>query len=374
MRWLIGLGLLCMLIGLERWRHRQRGLSLSTAGHAVPTAAQRSGSLSNPTPRQQHTELSNAGERLCLQEPRTLPWPSTHRSTPSARFPCEEYVIGFSTGHVATTTLSNRELFVDGMRPKSDIAMLFEVGRLSAVRYANASLRDEAEHARRTYLPALARHKRPVGARVCADLSHTSLFFADGLLRTLSSLGARVRVVRLRRARREVAHSFEQAFDRLAVREAPAGSAACLPVCVGFCPRLNPSRVLLPLPLSAWRALSAYGKALWMVDETEARWQALLLSARDAATLPFNVSEVGWSKAESGSFEQAVGTIAALLGLRASGPVPDTNTHTHGANHQSRDQAADNETRRLEREEAAYCSTMRAHVRGFACPGALAYA
>lgn len=64
-------------------------------------------------------------------------------------------------------------------------------------------------------------------------------------------------------------------------------------------------------------------KALWMVDEVEARWQSLLKQYPQLERV-----EVFWGRAFEGSMEAAVGRVAMAIGVRPPMKPPE-HTRVH---------------------------------------------
>ena len=73
----------------------------------------------------------------------------------------------------------------------------------------------------------------------------------------------------------------------------------------------RPELVQLPPPdMDGWRGLKELQKALWMVDEVEARWQSFLRRYPQMERI-----EVFWGRGFEGSIEAAVAKVARTLRL-----------------------------------------------------------
>jgi hypothetical protein len=124
---------------------------------------------------------------------------------------CGEYVLGYSTGHVGTTTLSSRTTYADGpTKSVSDVQFFFEIdahvqapcsscsdGNVSSskkvqglkVGHHGLTIEEQEDHVRNVYFERLSLLLRARGvswARTCVDLNHFTLMYFDGLTRVLS--------------------------------------------------------------------------------------------------------------------------------------------------------------------------------------------
>ena len=83
--------------------------------------------------------------------------------------------------------------------------------------------------------------------------------------------------------------------------------------------------VLLPPPeLGKWRAMKEVQKALWMIDEVEARWQSFLRQYPEMERI-----EVFWGRGFEGSIEAAVEKVAQALRLPAPPKQAVKRTQVH---------------------------------------------
>ena len=97
---------------------------------------------------------------------------------------CSSMVLGFSTGHVGTTTLCNKDSY-RAEPARSAVKFFFEVCSLSPA--APQDIDTQAAHATAVYVPGLLAGLQSVRSPVtCVDLSHFWLSFSDGLLRVLN--------------------------------------------------------------------------------------------------------------------------------------------------------------------------------------------
>jgi len=272
--------------------------------------------------------------------------------------PCTEYYLGWSTGHVGTTTLDSASTYHDsGTRQLSSFAFFFEGQGVQDVqgnvvdadawpRVVNRSMydtgmsvADERKYVQEIYLPMLTRgfeQRRKIGEPVvspstCVDLSHINLFFIDGLLAELSSSAATL--LRIRRPALETAISL---CDHVTPHELAYGLSSNLNEygCPTFlfsafryCPLSrgdSGKRVVLTLPDSVWTNFSAFQMALWNVDEVEAQWRRLLATRRSGVSF----AQVAWSSDADDFASRAVAPTAALMGLGAQKAPETSKQHT----------------------------------------------
>ena len=175
--------------------------------------------------------------------------------------PCRKFVFGFSTGHVGTTTLSNRTTYRNGAANLSDFSFFFEPDK-SVVRHG-LSIHAQEDHVRNVYLNQLSR--RLAGTRLlraCVDLSHFTLLFFEGLIRVLQSEGLPFELVRIRRDAVETARSLGNRFV------------------VGFRPFDAPESLQLRVDKRVYTTFTALESGLYAVDETEAQWRKILMGRR----------------------------------------------------------------------------------------------
>ena len=176
-------------------------------------------------------------------------------------------IVGFSTGHTGTTTLSNRTSY----DLKDELVwFFFEQAGVNKTFYANNfTIYDEIKHVEKIYGPRLVkiakenvieRNQSPPGPDgvynvTIVDLSHSSLFFYRGLIAVAKNNKDRLSLqfVRLRRDRVETAISmtgdrvpfFEYDFFR-------------------YHPMENSPNVLLKVDKSIWERMSEVERVFWV--------------------------------------------------------------------------------------------------------------
>lgn len=163
-------------------------------------------------------------------------------------------------------------------------------------------------------IPFMERRLAEQNARVYFASGHQTLL---GILPALvDRLKGRIRFIRLRRNRFDVAYSFHTKAD-----------GPCMHHCV-YCPCPLDAATRCPVPGHLWGSLNAYQQYLWAVDEVECMWQALIRSRPDVPTLVLE-----WSKTISKEMMQRAAAFAGYPDLRPL--VPDeqatnaSNTHVN---------------------------------------------
>ena len=241
----------------------------------------------------------------------TTPLPLRHAPTPTSP-PLPTIIIGFSTGHVGTTSLSSRSMYACECEERArcrcalaNYGFPHEQGGRQGLQTTHTTLREwheaplvggatlaarEAELVNRAYLPRWRRHAHTL------VLSHETLFLYKGLLAAVP-IDA-LTFVRVRRARDEFVASFGKydTIERDWYHLEPGDHESAT-----------------SMPPEVWAALPMAERAGWFHDEVEARWQQL---RRANPTL--RVVELEWSKAHAGSFEAMAEALARVAGLRVS--------------------------------------------------------
>jgi len=226
----------------------------------------------------------------------------TNNSLPA----CGQYVFGFSTGHVGTTTLSRSSSYADGSWTLlSDVAFFFEVDH--RVTRHGLSVREQEGHVRDVYLKEIARLLGTRRKRVCVDLSHFTLLYFEGLIQVMRAERLPFKLVRIRRDAMETARSLGGRFT------------------VGFRPLDAPESLELRVDATVSREFNALEKGLYAVDETEAQWLKILRKWNSGHILTCSWSE--WAPMGSDFVVECVQPIARFLGLNTSRAVPDTKDH-----------------------------------------------
>lgn len=227
-----------------------------------------------------------------------------------------DFIFGWSTGHVGTTTLSEKRMYGS----PDNVTFLHEMkyGRIglptsqdvySTSEWLLGNFTQEYEYVKTKYVPWLLRNKYPK-SRTVMDLGHNINYFYDALIKyLLTETKYKFVFVRLRRERMESAQSLtfghpEKAFNDL-----------CSDLITRFCPfdRIASNILQLPGPnaYALWSTFSNIQKALWIADETEARWQEMKKRYGDQ----LNYIELLWGKKWDGSIDFAALQIAQLFGL-----------------------------------------------------------
>jgi hypothetical protein len=183
------------------------------------------------------------------------------------------------------------------------------------------SRHDEFEWVKNVYMPALIAAKGD--NQTLVDLGHHNLYFMNALLNHLDSLNYSYAIVRIRRNRYEVALSL-----LFTETHSPKSENPCNTLLFRLCPFDRVEDVILHPPNKyIWNKFTAFQKALWMIDEVEARWD--LIKKRNKLH-PFHILEVYWGKAYPGSIEDAIAKVAKLIGMNVnlhSGAVPNLKLH-----------------------------------------------
>lgn len=235
-----------------------------------------------------------------------------------------DFVFGWSTGHVGTTTLSNARTYG---RPEH-VRFIHEGKKFHTHMWKESSRIAEYEFVRNIFIPEMLKIRG--NSTTLLDLGHHNMYFIYGLMGYIESNKDRLKVlfVRIRRQR------YEAATSLLYGNRNTTFKFICKGLVTRYCPTDRVQDILLVPPEKVWNTLSLFQKALWMVDEAEARWQYLVELYPSTHRI-----EVYWGKTINGSIEAAAKKIATYLHVNLSTiEFPLRQSRTHGA-HASADAA-----------------------------------
>lgn len=231
-----------------------------------------------------------------------------------------DFIFGFSTGHVGTTTLSEKRFYGS---PKN-VQFLHELkyGKFDldesflTERWKNSTFEDEYDYVKNVYIPFMVKSRR--GKDTLVDLGHNINYFTDALIQYLQKeTHYNFIFVRIRRERIESAISLafahpDKPYDDL-----------CFQLITRYCPWDRVQDVqLVPPSKQVYEAFNVYQQAFWLVDETEMRWIRLLRDYPD-----MNYIEVFWGKLFPMSMERAALSVAKLIGLSKIEPFDQDWSH-----------------------------------------------
>jgi hypothetical protein len=223
---------------------------------------------------------------------------------------CGNVVLGWSTGHVGTTTISDPKSFVNSGKYK----FTFETGMMEPSKYvAGVSTEDQIKHVQEVYLREAHTWHDSVESGTCVDLSHANLLFIDGLIPELLRLNKTVTLVRIRRPYWETATSLMQAYRKEAIKQQECDTFGVGRMCPlqGWKPLSPRPSVALHVPSSMWTKWTRLQRALWQIDEVEGKWHHL--KADYGGQVSFR--EVAWSVAADDFVEHLLTPVAHILGL-----------------------------------------------------------
>jgi hypothetical protein len=225
-------------------------------------------------------------------------------------------VIGYSTGHVGTTSLSKKSSYDKEDLMAKHIHFIFEMAGVRPAVCSSSSwtLQSEIEHVEYYYGPTILDYKddADLSAEVTiVDLSHANLCFYRGLVWVLRYNQVPFQFVRIRRERIETVISmstqkdeFVNFFDKDYYHYEPFAEN---------------DEVHLPVPggEKTWSKMTHAQHVMWVIDETQARWESFLHHFPDISHY-----EVYWSKLND-DFNNAFAKVAKAIGVKPGldGPV-----------------------------------------------------
>jgi hypothetical protein len=254
-----------------------------------------------------------------------------------------EYIFGFSTGHVGTTSLATKSIYRSGvyntetvMRRLNEIHFEHEMKatRLEHGAWVNYDHDGEFQWVKTVFFRSIKESMKP-SEKCFFDDGHHTLYFIYGLIRYLTELNQmnndnlRYTIVRIRRNRIETAMSLTFPHDS-------AGDPIRLRT--RYVPFERTDDVVLKLPKETWDNFTNFQKALWQVDETEARWEQLISNLYFNRTLRFR--EIYWESTEGLSnhtFAAAVEAMRRILRVHKYENQTQTCNDTHEVTSHGRD-------------------------------------
>ena len=227
-----------------------------------------------------------------------------------------DFIFGYSTGHVGTTTLSEGRYY--GMPSK--IVFLHEMkygpfgnNNIDILQWSyNTSVwrqNDQVKdmiYVKEVFLPFLLLSMKRAKATTLVDMGHHNLYFIDALVKyLLNETNYKFLIVRLRRERLETAVSLSYHRPNKPMVE------LCRELITRFCPYDRVNEVInKPPSTDIWNNFTVTQQALWIIDETEARWLKLI---NDNPMM--NFTEVYWSASYPQSMDEAALTVAQFLNI-----------------------------------------------------------
>ena len=260
-----------------------------------------------------------------------------------------KFVVGISNGHQGTSFLGGSERYISGKLSRRRVHFFFERKSECVEHPCREELFDFCEEEVHPKLKLRSWYSSIKGdskeskvqqeklvENVCmprwlrsnplkvAILGHDTLFYLQGLLKYKND----THFIRLRRARKETARSFTLSGLKVNPIQqfSPVNKSNCVLQVLkpgkrrghlnfyALCPLERPEDVVLKPPsVEVWRNFSFYQRALWFIDEVEARWTLFLEKNKGV-----RYSEFSWSSVHPdkyGSMAQVHKSIATLLGL-----------------------------------------------------------
>jgi hypothetical protein len=223
-------------------------------------------------------------------------------------------IFGFSTGHVGTTTLCTPAAYNADEIAQNNVKFVFErAGVPPAVcGKRDWDMKKEIQHVEYYYGPEILTDVPLTGKSTIVDLSHANICFYRGLIHVLHRENIPFKFIRIRRERLETAVSLSilvndtvDFFGRDYYRFHPFEAQ-------------HLTHLRIPGGNATWKKFTATQKIFWVIDETQARWEALLAHFPD---LP--VAYIYWSK-EKDNLAGGVSVVAKSIGVHAAKKAPPT--------------------------------------------------
>jgi hypothetical protein len=236
------------------------------------------------------------------------------------------FIVGFSTGHVGTTTLTSKSAYNAQEVAEKNVKFVFERAGVPPSTCADREwdIRQEVQHVEYYYGPEILSNISASSSSVIVDLSHANICFYRGLIHVFHLAKVQFKFIRVRRERIETALSMsiqdDSAVDFFArdyYRYHPFEAT-------------HQVHLRIPGGNKTWSNFTSVQRIFWVIDETQARWEALLAHHPD---LPY--ASIYWSK-EKDNLGAGVSVVAKTLGVHAGKKAPPT-TKVHAGDKSASD-------------------------------------
>jgi hypothetical protein len=265
-----------------------------------------------------------------------------------------EFIFGYSTGHVGTSSFAKRGLYGEGPRQESIFFRHeFSENRISHKTWLGYTEKDEYDYVRQHMFPTIMETLKDKQLTFF-DNGHHNLYFIYGLLRYLKEIETikptfRYRFLRIRRNRVESALSLEHSRSH-------KHDLDPVELMIRFHPFERPNDVILKIPQATWDKFSNYQKSLWVVDETEARWQWIIKKKYPS----LKYTDVYWESTpglSNNTFNEAVRAIANVLGIPKSDITYESESTRPHMTDEERKRVMEGRAE-MKREDEAYQATL----------------
>jgi hypothetical protein len=273
-----------------------------------------------------------------------------------------EFIFGYSTGHVGTSSFAERERYGEGERQDS-IRFRHEwvETKLKHDVWITYNEHDEYNFVRQQMFPTIMESLKAY-QKTYFDNGHHVLYFIYGLLRFMNELKLAhpnfdCKFLRIRRNRVESAISLEHPGSSHKHHEDPTS------LITRYHPFERPHEVILKLNEATWDSFTDYQKALWIVDETEARWQHMVNTLFPL----LNYTDIYWESTPGLSnytFNQGVRVIAGVLKIPENQLTYEADFTQPHMNDAERQRLIDDRTK-LKKEDEQYQAVMAAYGHTF---------
>jgi hypothetical protein len=251
--------------------------------------------------------------------------------------PQKQFIFGYSTGHVGTTTFANEEAYCSKKECSRKKRILFKHEHHSLKRdeWKDFDLKQEYNWVNKNYFPHILNLMSEWDKDIYFDTGHTSLYYADGLMKYINenNLYHTTTFLRIRRHRHEAAVSLTFNREEMSqngikkdnyMDEAypvdPTVYAKC-----SFNPFYRPDDVIIKIKPDIWETLTPFQKGLWVVDETEEQWLRLIKKYPSIKYVEiYFESEKGLS---DNTMTKAMKQVADVLGIEPATHEVHSNVH-----------------------------------------------
>lgn len=214
-----------------------------------------------------------------------------------------DYIFSFNTGHEGAHILGNPLVY----NSPSHVAFIHEhqdMHTLTASNWAEFDFDDEYMYVQHNYFPYIREKKGSCSTAI--DFGHHNLYFVNALVKFLIDQSkSKFLFLRVTRDRYEAAKSMVGKYH------SHEHDVICRKLEFRLCPFDRVSDVIIKVPSQEiWNNLTNIQRALWFIDEAEARWQKL---AKTYPQMAYKIVHIDPSKLDT--LEEAVKTVAKLANI-----------------------------------------------------------
>jgi len=216
-----------------------------------------------------------------------------------------DFILGYSTGHCGTTSLSSGDLYSNPTNVYFTFESLPPSPHLNTNLWQRWTFADEYNYVKQVLVPFMIQKRTSANAATYLDLGHQNLYYIDALVKYLSTeTSYKFLLVRITSPRYESATSLSYSHER--VKHPHICSMR-----FRYCPIERPATVINnPSSTAAFNNLTIFQQSLWLMDEVEERWSCLLRHNPNVDRIYLH-----WSRVKYPGFMEAASNMSRLFNI-----------------------------------------------------------